>query len=484
MSATEIGHLIDGSWDAGSGAALLSENPSRPEETVGTGTKSTAEDVARAVGAANRASDEWRRTPAHERGAVLTRVAATLEAHADEWGAELAREEGKTIAEGIGEVRRAGQIFRYYSQVGDQDAGGLFNSPRRGERILVTRRPLGTVGIITPFNFPIAIPAWKIAPALAYGNAVVWKPASTVPLLAYRLAGAIAEAGIPVGVLNMVLGDSEVGSAIVEHPGVHGISFTGSTGVGRAIAEVGARRGIPVQAELGGKNAAIVLDDADLELAASQVIAGAFNSTGQKCTATSRLILHSGIASEFSRMVAEAADSLSVGDPLDSRVRLGPVITRSARSSIQGAITSALGDGARALTRRTLDLSTDLSQGYFVAPTILNTDDGGERLWTHEVFGPVLAVKTVATIDDAFALANASEFGLSAAVFTRDLATALAAVDDIDVGMLHINSETAGADPHVPFGGVKGSGLGPKEQGLAAREFYSRTTTVYLQGGV
>lgn len=483
MSGVELAHLIDGRWMPGAGARLVSENPARPDEVVAQGRSSSAEDAENAVLSASRAVASWAATPAHERGAVLRRAAAIVDDSAPAWGEELAREEGKTLAEGIGEVRRAAQILNYFGNESDRPAGEIYHSSRRGERILVTRRPLGTVGIITPFNFPIAIPAWKIAPALAYGNTVVWKPASTVPLLAVRLASALDDAGLPAGVLNLVLGDRDVAGVITGHRAVAGISFTGSTAVGRSLAAAGALRGIPVQAELGGKNAAIVLNDANLELAAAQVLAGAFNSTGQKCTATSRLVVERGIAAEFADTIARAADELTVGDPIAAGVRMGPVITRTAQESIARATETALDEGARALTQRTLDETARREGGYFLAPTVLDVDGGGHTVWQEEIFGPVLAMRTVDSPQEAFALADESEFGLSAAVFTDDLSLALDAVDHLHVGMMHVNSETAGAEPHVPFGGAKGSGLGPKEQGPAAREFFTETTTVYLRGG-
>ncbi|MGV8881451.1 MAG: aldehyde dehydrogenase family protein [Rhodoglobus sp.] len=483
MAVIELEQFIGGRWLSGRGAELRSENPSRPSETVAQGTGSSVDDAVAAIESAAAAAAGWASAPAHERGAILKRASQIVAQAAPDWGLELAREEGKTLAEGIGEVRRAAQILEYFGNDADREAGGLFNSPRSGERIFVTRRPLGVVTIITPFNFPIAIPAWKIAPALAYGNTVVWKPAGTVPLLAVRFAQALHEAGLPDGVLNLVLGDREVGAVLVEHPAINGISFTGSTVVGRSIAASAASRGIPVQAEMGGKNAAIVLADADLGLAAEQVLAGAFNSTGQKCTATSRLIVAEAVADEFSRMIARRADDLAVGDPTSDGVRLGPVITAGARDSITDAVDSAILHGARPLTSRSLTLSDDISGGHFVAPTVLDCTGVETSVWTDELFGPVLAVRAVSSTEEAFALANASEFGLSAAVFTNDLTLALSAIETIDVGMLHINSETAGADPHVPFGGAKGSGLGPKEQGPAAREFYTHPTTVYLRGG-
>ncbi|BDZ45276.1 aldehyde dehydrogenase family protein [Naasia aerilata] len=483
MGVVLLEQYVGGEWRPGGGGQLVSRNPARPDQVVAEGTAASAGDVDLAVRAAARARDHWSSLPAHGRAAVLKRAAAVLSSNAAEWGRELAREEGKTLPEGVGEVRRAAQIFDFYGGDADREAGSLFSSPRPGERILVTHRPLGTVGIITPFNFPIAIPAWKIAPALAYGNAIVWKPAGTVPLLALRLTQALEQAGLPSGVLNLVFGEREVGSALVDHPGIDGVSFTGSTPVGRALAAAGAARGIPVQAELGGKNAAVVLSDADLDLAAGQVLAGAFNSSGQKCTATSRLIVQNEIADEFASLIAERADALVVGDPTEEGVQLGPVITAGARDAIDAGVARAEGEGARRLTSRPLELEGDLARGHFVRPVVFDSSEASDFLWKQELFGPVLAVRRAASVEEAFALADASEFGLSAAVFTQDLGTALDAIDRIDVGILHVNSETAGADPHVPFGGGKGSGLGPKEQGLAAREFYTRTTTVYLRGG-
>lgn len=480
---TPVRHLVDGRWLDGDGAPLQSVNPTRPREVVAEGGAALPADVDAAVAAAAGAAPSWAATPIHQRGALLSAAAGAVERNAEQWGLELATEEGKTRAEGVGEVRRAAQILRYYANEGDRSSGELYASPRAGEQILVTRRPLGVVAVITPFNFPIAIPAWKIAPALVYGNTVVWKPASTVPLLAIRLAEAFTEAGLPPGVLNLLIGDSDVGEAIVGHAGIAGISFTGSTAVGRRIAASAAARGVPAQAEMGGKNAAVVLDDADLDLAVEQVMLGAFRSTGQKCTATSRLIVTPGIADAFLDALRTRARALQVGDPVDDTTQMGPVISAAARQSVTGGVDAAVAQGATVLTGGRPYLEGPLAEGYFVAPTIVALDGAPADVWTDELFGPVLAVRRAADAEEAFALANDSEFGLSAAVFTQDLTRALQAVDHIDVGVLHVNSESAGADPHVPFGGAKKSGLGPKEQGAAAREFFTHTTTVYLRGG-
>ena len=481
MTAT-ITHLVAGQWRDGQGDRVQSINPTRPNEIVAEGNSATASDVDDAVAAASEALGGWAATPIHSRGAVLAAAATIVDANAEQWGRELTIEEGKTLAEGIGEVRRAAQILRYYAAEGDRSAGEIFASPRAGEQILVTRKPVGVVGAITPFNFPIAIPAWKIVPALVYGNTVVWKPASTVPLLAIRLAQALTAAGLPAGVLNLLVGNSKVGDALVNHEGIDAITFTGSTGVGRRIAAAAAGRGVAMQAEMGGKNAAVVLDDADFDLAVEQVMLGAFRSTGQKCTATSRLILTEGIADRFLDAIVQRADALTVGDPTDERTQMGPIVSSSARESISAGIETAKSQGVAVLAGGGAYSDGPLSEGFFMAPTVVELN-GPADVWAEELFGPVLAVRRAGSAEEAFALANDSEFGLSAAVFTQDLTRAMQAMECVDVGVLHVNSESAGADPHVPFGGAKKSGLGPKEQGSAAREFFTHTTTVYLRGG-
>jgi aldehyde dehydrogenase (NAD+) len=298
-----------------------------------------------------------------------------------------------------------------------------------------------------------------------------------------RLAHALTCAGLPVGVLNLVIGGSYLGDSLVDHEGVDAITVTGSTGVGRRIAATAARRGVPVQAEMGGKNAAIVLDDADVELALEQVMLGAFRSTGQKCTATSRLIVTDGIAERFLGALRARTDALIVGDPTHDSTEMDPVVSDSAFQSISAGIKTATAQGATVLAGGRPYTDAPLSDGYFIAPTIVELDSQPADVWTEELFGPVLAVRRAADAEQAFQLANDSEFGLSAALFTQDLTRVLQAVEQIDVGVLHVNSESAGADPHVPFGGAKKSGLGPKEQGGAAREFFTHTTTVYMRGG-
>jgi acyl-CoA reductase-like NAD-dependent aldehyde dehydrogenase len=480
--AAALRQFIAGQWRPGTGYGVRSINPTRPGEVVAEGLSATEPDVEEAIAAARAALPGWSSTTIHQRGAVLAAAAAAIERNAAAWGAELAAEEGKTKAEGIAEGGRAAQILRYYAAEGDRQAGEVYASPRAGEQILVTRKPVGVVGVITPFNFPIAIPAWKIAPALVYGNTVVWKPASYVPLLATRLAEALHEAGLPPGVLNLVIGGSAVGDVVVNHTGIDAITFTGSTGIGRRIAATAAARGVAVQAEMGGKNAAVVLDDADFHLAVEQVMLGAFRSTGQKCTATSRLVLTEGIADRFLAALTARADALKVGDPTADGTEMGPVVSDSAQAGIVAGIDTATAQGATVLAGGGRYSDGPLAEGYFIAPTVVELS-GVADIWTEELFGPVLAVRRAADAEEAFALANDGDFGLSAAVFTQDLTRALQAMQHVDVGVLHINSESAGADPHVRFGGAKRSGLGPKEQGPAAREFFTHTTTVYLRGG-
>ena len=472
---------LAGQWETGNGAPIASFAAAHPGQTVANGTAADAGQVDQAFAAAAAARGDWARTPMATRAGYLKRAASWLHERSGDIGAELSREEGKTLAEGIGEVSRAAQILDYYAGESERQAGTVFHSPRPGEQILVSHKPLGVLGIITPFNFPIAIPAWKIAPALIYGNTVVFKPASLVPLLAQRLVEAFDAAELPAGVLNLVIGPGRLGDALMRHPELAGVSFTGSTAIGRSLCATAANRGIPVQAEMGGKNAAVVLADADLELAVEQVLNGAFRSTGQKCTATSRLILDQSIAEDFLARLRDRLDRWVTGDPLDPRVHMGPLVDEKSRILVDRGIQAALAAGATETYRG----KAPEGPGY-MGPVILELPASHKPednpAWREEFFAPVLTVVRVAGTDAAFASAEDSEFGLSLALFTRDLATAIRAQEQLDVGILHVNSESAGADPHVPFGGAKASGYGPKEQGAAAREFYTHTTTTYLRG--
>ncbi|MFJ2318220.1 aldehyde dehydrogenase family protein [Glutamicibacter sp. NPDC087661] len=474
-------HCINGAWVPGEGRRIDSKAAADESIVLAEGTAASVDQVDAAFGAAHRAKKSWASTPMAARGAILAKAAGYLKEHAEDFGAELAAEEGKTRAEGIGEVLRAAQILVYYSGEAERAAGTVFQSPRAGEQILVTHKPLGVIGVITPFNFPIGIPAWKIAPALVFGNTVVFKPASLVPLLAMRFVQALEHGGLPAGVLNLVIGPGALGDAFIANEHLDGLTFTGSTGVGRKLCAAGAARGIPVQAEMGGKNASVVLADADLDLASEQVLFGAFRSTGQKCTATSRLILDESIADAFLAKLAERLEQWVTGDPLDPSVHMGPLVDAKAANSAAQGIDRSLAQGA---TLRYRGLAPDT--GSFLAPTILELPEGeagrANCAWQEEFFAPIVSVRRVNGWKEAFEAAEDSEYGLSLALFTSNLALALEAQQTLDVGILHVNSESAGADPHVPFGGAKASGYGPKEQGAAAREFYTHTTTTYLRG--
>jgi acyl-CoA reductase-like NAD-dependent aldehyde dehydrogenase len=477
----ELRSLIDGHWQTGSGQEQRSMNPARPDEVVAVFRAATEDEADAAVAGARRAARGWADTPMHERAAVLIRAADLLEERAEQLGAELTREEGKTLPEGIGEVRRAAEILRYHAGEASRDAGELYNSPRRGETIMVVRQPIGVVTVITPWNFPIAIPAWKIAPALVYGNAVVWKPASLVPLLAYRFTEALVDAGMPPGVLSLVLTGGRIGQRLVEDARVDAVTFTGSTDIGRQLMITCAQLLKPIQTEMGGKNAAVVLRDAPLDLAAEQIVLGAMRSTGQKCTATSRLIVEEAVADELLDLVCSRVSALRVGDGLEPGVDMGPAASADAQRSILDAVDQARAEGARVLTGGVAYADGPLGEGWFVPPTVLALPDRGAEVWREEIFGPVLSVLRAPDTRSAVELANDSRFGLSGALFSNDLASVLDAVAHFDAGVLHINSETAGADPHVPFGGMKESGSGAREQGRAAREFYTHSKTVYLR---
>ncbi len=474
----ELEQFIGGLWREGGGELVHRCNPARPSEEVARLHAATEADVDEAVEGARDAHCGWTRLPLAERGAVLARAAKILDDGAASLGRELTREEGKTLPEAVGEVQRAAEILRYFAGEPHREVGELYASPRAGESIRVQHRSRGVVAAVTPWNFPIAIPTWKIAPALVHGNSVVWKPASQVPLLAVRLAQALEAGGLPRGVLSLVLGPGSIGEHLVLHRGVDAITFTGSTGVGRRLIASCGELARPIQTEMGGKNAAIVLGDAAASETARMVLAAAFGSTGQKCTATERLIVERSVAADLlDELTTQAADWL-VGDGLDADVRMGPAVSHQAQADILGAIDRAKHEGSRVLVGGEPYTQEPLSEGAFVPPTILTAEPPAE-VWREEVFGPVLAVRVVDTPDEAYAVANDSPYGLSASVFTNDLRQVTRATELLRVGILHINSETTGAEPHVPFGGTKQSGYGPHEQGRAAREFFTETVTVY-----
>jgi aldehyde dehydrogenase (NAD+) len=470
--------FVGGQWRDGVRTAP-DLNPARPSERVSEVLQADSGLAAEAVEAAAKAFPGWRSMPSPARGDILRKAADLLEQRAAEVGRDLTREEGKTLAEGIGETRRAVQILRYYSGQTLEPDGETYPSHSPATFLYARREPVGVVSVITPWNFPIAIPAWKIAPALAYGNSVVWKPAELVPLTAVHFLQALVDAGLPTGVLNLVLGKgSEVGDVLVTHEAVQAITFTGSNTVGRAMQSKAIERGKKVQLELGGKNPAVVLDDADLDLAAEHVARGAFLSAGQKCTATSRVVVQEAVLGSFQERLASLAESWKLGDPLESDTRVGPLVSADQLATVSGYLDVARDEGARMLAGG--GRAQDLGEGYYVRPTVLSGLQPESRVVREEIFGPVAALLPAGTYADAVRLANDTRYGLSASVFTNDLSRAFRFAEDIHAGVVKVNQESAGVEFHVPFGGMQESSSGSREQGKAAREFFTQWKTVYV----
>lgn len=480
--SVSYGNFINGEWRAAaSGEHFENRNPANSDDLVGLFAASGAEDVDAALTAAANAADGWRRTSPIARATILFKAADILAARVNEIGRELTREEGKTLKEGIGETTRAIQILRYYAGEAQQPDGEHYPSANNQTLLYTVREPLGVVAIVTPWNFPIAIPTWKIAPALAFGNTVVFKPASDTPLCSVRLVEALHEAGLPAGVLNLVTGSAgKVGTPLLSDPRVVGISFTGSNAVGQELKQIAANTGAKLQLELGGKNPAIVLADADVDHALQHLVTGAMWSTGQKCTATSRAIIERSRVDEFTTKLSARINALVVGDPQAAETHIGPVINAKAAERIVADIQRGAGDGAELLAGGGLLSDNGRGKGHFVAPTLFAGVASDSFLGQEELFGPVLGVIAVDGMDEAMAVANSVRFGLSASIFTRDLGKAMTFARDIQAGIVHVNSETPGAEPQVPFGGYKGSSSYSREQGKSARDFFTQVKTVYI----
>lgn len=478
MALPRLRSFIGGSWCDGR-EVVPDENPAKPSAPIAEVELVGPEDVHEAVAAAAGAFAAWRSTPPPGRGDVLRRAANLLEARVDEVGKDLSREEGKTLPEGVAETRRAVAILRYFAGQALEPDGETYPSHQPSTLLYARREPLGVVAAVTPWNFPIAIAAWKIAPALVYGNTVVWKPAEIVPLTAVHLATCLSEAGLPPGVLNLVLGrGSEIGSALTTHPSVNAVSFTGSNQVGREIQLSATEAGKKVQLEMGGKNPAVILADAHMDVAVEQVARGAFMSAGQKCTATSRAIVERSVLDTFSDRLAEVARTWKLGDPLAPDTRVGPLSSRSQFDKVMGYIDIARGDRASVLAGG--ERAAELGDGYYVRPTVLADLPLESAVVREEIFGPVVAVLPADGDAQAIALANDTSFGLTASLFTSDLGRALRFARDIRAGVVKINEESAGVEFQVPFVGMKGSSSGSREQGKVAREFFAEWKTVYL----
>jgi aldehyde dehydrogenase (NAD+) len=472
-------NFIAGEW-VGAGDAAPDINPSNTADVVGEFPRGNRADAERAIAAAKSAFPAWSRSTPQVRHDLLKRIGDEILARKDELGRLLSREEGKTLAEGVGESVRAGQIFLFFSGETLRLAGEKVASVRPSVDVEVTREPLGVVGLITPWNFPIAIPAWKIAPALAYGNCVVFKPADLVPATAHALSEIIARAGLPSGVFNLVMGrGSEVGQAILEHPDVTAVSFTGSVATGRRVAAscVASDPMKKVQLEMGGKNPLVVLDDADLGVAVDCAVNGAFFSTGQRCTASSRLVVTAGIHDRFVAAVAERLKTVVVDDALKPGTQIGPVVDQTQLDQDLSYIRIGRDEGAKLVAGGEL-LDRD-TPGFYLAPALFTEVDNRMRIAREEIFGPVATVTRVADYDEALEVANDTVFGLSSGICTTSLKYASHFKRNAEAGMVMVNLPTAGGDYHVPFGGRKGSSYGPREQGAYAREFYTTVKTAY-----
>jgi aldehyde dehydrogenase (NAD+) len=472
-----LANYVGGEWvPARSGSTYEKRNPANPSEVVGELPASGEEDVDAAVDAAAHAFPSWSGQPAAARGAVLMRAADAIEARVEDMAMDMTREMGKPLREARMESARTAAIFRYFAGEAWRPTGELYEQSTTGSTLYTVRRPLGVVGLITPWNFPAAIPAWKLAPALVYGNTVVLKVAQEAPLTGLHIATALDEAGIAPGALNVVIGrGSEVGTPLVRHPHVHAISFTGSVPVGRQVRDEATALGKRVQLELGGQNPLIVMADADLDRAVEAAYAGAFWSAGQKCTATRRIYVEAPVYDDFRSRLLRRIDSGKVGDPADPETEVGPLVNEQQLNDVLDAIERGRSDGGTVLAGgERLD-----DDAYLLAPTLFEDVSDNATLSCEEVFGPVTSLYRFDTLDEAIERANAVEFGLSASIFTTNLKSTEAFVNRLEAGILHVNSQTAGADVHVPFGGIKGSGFGPHEQGRAALEFYTEVVTVY-----
>jgi alpha-ketoglutaric semialdehyde dehydrogenase len=470
-------NFVGGEWrPSAAGSTYEKRSPWRPSEVIGEFPASGAADVDAAVEAAAAAFPEWSGRPAAQRAAVLTRAADAIEARVEQIARDMTLEMGKPLREARMEAARGAAILRYFAGEAWRPKGELFEQSATGSSVYTVRRPLGVVGLITPWNFPAAIPVWKSAPALIYGDTVVLKLAQEAPLTGLHLAACLEEAGLPAGVFNIVVGrGSEVGTPLVRHPKVRAISFTGSVAIGTQVRDEATALGKRVQLELGGHNPLIVMADADLDRAVEAAYAGAFWSAGQKCTATRRIYVQEAVYDDFRAGLLARIERGVVGDPSEPETELGPIVNEKQLDEVLAGIERGKADGGTLVVGGgRLD-----DEAYLLAPTVFEDVDDDAFLSCEEVFGPVTSLYRFSELDDAVRRANSVVFGLSASIFTSDLANAQRFVNELEAGILHVNSQTAGADVHVPFGGIKGSGFGPHEQGRAAIEFYTEVVTVY-----
>jgi aldehyde dehydrogenase (NAD+) len=478
---TGFRNFIGGQWvPAASGQTFANVNPADTRDVIGDFPLSGPEDVALAVASALRGFEAWRRTPAPARGDVLRRAGEILTARKEELADLMTREMGKPLAETRGDVQEGIDTAFYAATEGRRLFGHTVPSELRNKWAMSFRRPIGVAGIITPFNFPLAIPTWKIFPALVCGNACVFKPAEDVPHTGHVFVEILIEAGLPPDVINLVHGKGEAGAAIVKHPDVALVSFTGSTETGSRVGATCGRMHKRLSLEMGGKNAMIVLDDANLELALDGVLWGAFGTTGQRCTATSRLILQAGIHDDFVAMLEARSRALTLGDGRKAGTDVGPLVNADAVAKVERYVEIADAEGSPVRLGGARATGTGLDHGYFFQPTIVTGVRPGSRLEQEEIFGPLLSVIRVHDADEAFRVNNGVPYGLSSSVYTRDVNLAFRALNELDNGITYINAPTIGAEAHLPFGGVKQTGNGHREGGWEVYEFYSETKVGYV----
>jgi acyl-CoA reductase-like NAD-dependent aldehyde dehydrogenase len=481
MAHTTYHNLIGGEWvPAKSGKTILNLNPADNSDVVGEFPASDAEDVALAVAAAKKAFATWRLVPAPKRAEILMRAGLIVLERKEQYAREMTREMGKVIAETRGDVQEAIDEAFYVAGEGRRLFGQTTPSELQNKFAMSVRMPVGVVGLITPWNFPMAIPSWKLFPALVSGNTCVIKPAEDTPLSTYNLVQALTDAGLPPGVVNIVCGlGPDAGAPLVEHRDVRAISFTGSSEVGSLVAQRAAATFKPVSLEMGGKNAQIVMDDANLELALNGALWGAFGTTGQRCTATSRILLQKGIAKKFTAEFVERAKKLKVGDGLDESIEVGPQVNASQIETSTRYVAIALNEGAKLLTGGKALTEGGCANGTFFAPTVLGSVKPAMRIAREEVFGPVVSLIEFETFEEAIEIANSIDYGLSTALYTKDVNRAFTAMRDLEAGITYINAPTIGAEVHLPFGGVKQTGNGHRE-GLGSIDFYTTWKAVYV----
>jgi len=475
-------NFVAGKWSPpSSGEYFENVNPADTSDRVGRFPLSNAQDVERAVRSAKCGFEVWRSTPAPARGDVLRRIGDLLTKQKEELANLMTREMGKPLTETRGDVQEGIDTAYYAATVGRQLAGRTVPSELRNKWAMSFRRPIGVCGIITPFNFPLAIPTWKMFPALLCGNACIFKPAEDVPHAGHALVEIMLEGGLPPEVIQLVHGVGEsVGAAIVNHPEIPVISFTGSTETGRIVGEVCGRMHKRLSLEMGGKNAMIVMDDADLDLALDGVLWGAFGTTGQRCTATSRLILQDAVHDEFLSRLVDRARSMKLGDGRTSGTDVGPLVNDAARQKVERYVEIGQNEGADVLCGGRRPATKGLDKGFFFEPTVFSRVRQGMRIEQEEIFGPVLSTLRVKTLDEAIAINNGVRYGLSSSLYTRDVNAAFRALNELDNGITYINAPTIGAEAHLPFGGVKQTGNGHREGGWEVYEFYSETKVGYV----